>query len=56
METGSERDVGKHEKAVKCIEWLSERQLVASSSWDCSLKVWDLHDSKVSFISPQTAK
>ena len=50
IESSTEQSVGSHDKAVKCVEWLLERQLVASASWDGSLKVWDVQDSNVSFF------
>jgi cell cycle arrest protein BUB3 len=33
--------VGTHDAAVKCIEWLPSRNLLASAGWDSALKLWD---------------
>lgn len=48
-ETGTEDEIGRHDKGVKCVEWLAERQLLASSSWDETLKVWDMKAPPVRF-------
>jgi hypothetical protein len=31
---GAETSLGKHEAGVKCVEWLPERGLLVSASWD----------------------
>ena len=33
--------MGSHNAAVKCIEWLPSRGLVASAGWDSTLRLWD---------------
>ena len=33
--------LGKHEGIVRCIEWLSEKGLVASGAWDKTMRLWD---------------
>lgn len=33
--------IGSHDAAVKCVEWLPSRGLLASAGWDSALKLWD---------------
>ena len=33
--------LGQHAAAVRCVEWLSERGLLATGSWDSTLRCWD---------------
>ena len=34
-------EIGAHDKPVRCVEWLSQRGLVATGSWDGTLRLWD---------------
>lgn len=36
-----EVDIGLHDKPVRCIEWLAQRGLIATGSWDGTLRLWD---------------
>ena len=33
--------VGRHERGIRCLEWLASRGLVATLSWDSTLRAWD---------------
>lgn len=48
--SGAESAVGSHEKAVRCLEWLAEQQLLVSGSWDQSIRVWDCRAPPVSLL------
>lgn len=39
--SGEHRVIGRHDKAVRCIAWIPSLGLVASASWDASLRLWD---------------
>jgi cell cycle arrest protein BUB3 len=41
LATASSVVVGTHDAAVKCVEWLPSRNLLASAGWDNALKLWD---------------
>lgn len=36
-----ESEIGVHDKAVRCVEWLAQRSLIATGSWDGTLRLWD---------------
>ena len=33
--------IGRHDQAVRCVEWLRQRSLLASLGWDSTLRAWD---------------
>ena len=37
--------MGRHDAPVKCVEWLPGRALLATGSWDGSLRLWDLRSA-----------
>lgn len=39
--THSDRVIGYHQDAIKCVEWNSEVNLAVSGSWDKLVKLWD---------------
>lgn len=39
--TGRDALIGSHTGGVKCIEFLADKGLIATGSWDQSLRVWD---------------
>ncbi|KAI3433339.1 hypothetical protein D9Q98_003157 [Chlorella vulgaris] len=38
---GEESVLGRHEAAVRCLQWLPAQGLLVSGSWDSSLRLWD---------------
>ena len=36
-----ESEIGTHDKPVRCVEWLGDRGLLATGSWDGTLRLWD---------------
>jgi cell cycle arrest protein BUB3 len=38
---GSHRVLGKHEAPIRCCEWLPSSSILATGSWDRTLKLWD---------------
>jgi len=43
--TSTEKIIGTHEKAVKCLGYSSLTNLLVSGSWDASIKLWDARSS-----------
>ena len=43
-----EATVGQHLAGVRCVEWLPERGLLATGSWDRTLSCWDPRIPQVS--------
>ncbi|KAJ9050349.1 RNA export factor gle2 [Entomophthora muscae] len=44
--TGQTLDIGKHDGAIKAVAWASQDdQIVATGSWDKTLKYWDLRSA-----------
>lgn len=41
LETGVQRTLGGHNKAIKCVEYSNTSQLCVTGSWDCAVKLWD---------------
>jgi len=41
INTQQGRVVGRHENAVKCVEYSSDNNVIVTGSWDGSVKVWD---------------
>lgn len=37
----AETVIGKHNQPVRCVEYLKEHGLVASGSWDNTMRLWD---------------
>ena len=37
----AETVIGQHSQPVKCVEWLREQGIVATGSWDNTLRLWD---------------
>jgi mRNA export factor len=35
------RTIGRHDQPVRCVKWMPELNLLASASWDRSLRLWD---------------
>ena len=33
--------IGRHDRGIRCVEWLASRGLVATLSWDSTLRAWD---------------
>ena len=33
--------IGRHDQAVRCVEWLPQRSCIATLSWDSTLRAWD---------------
>lgn len=50
LETGQSNIIGKHESAVSRIRYSSATNLLLSTSWDCTLKIWDATSSTPTLI------
>jgi cell cycle arrest protein BUB3 len=53
---GKETILGSHEKAVKCVQYAPEKNVVVSGSWDASVKLWDHREKKCISSHPQPDK
>ncbi|KAG0357271.1 hypothetical protein BG005_003789 [Podila minutissima] len=42
MVTGTQTEFGVHEAPIKSVRWLDEHNIVATGSWDKTIKYWDL--------------
>jgi len=54
--TGTEKLIGTHEKAVKCVEYSAQTNLLISGSWDATIKLWDPrsnHSNTGTFKQPE---
>lgn len=40
--------LGQHMAGARCVEWLPDRGLLATGSWDCTLCCWDPRIPQVS--------
>eukprot|EP01112_Ceratiomyxa_fruticulosa_P016436 TRINITY_DN4967_c0_g1_i1.p1 TRINITY_DN4967_c0_g1~~TRINITY_DN4967_c0_g1_i1.p1 ORF type:complete len:349 (-),score=60.61 TRINITY_DN4967_c0_g1_i1:56-1102(-) len=39
------REIGVHEKAIRCVSYCVEKNVLVTGSWDSTCKVWDLRSS-----------
>ncbi|RKP24183.1 mitotic checkpoint protein BUB3 [Syncephalis pseudoplumigaleata] len=46
LETKTEKILGKHEAAVRCVSYMPEVQLLATGSWDASVRLYDDRSSE----------
>ncbi|GAB0094848.1 BUB3 [Sergentomyia squamirostris] len=46
LNTQSERVLGTHESAVKCVEYAGKINAILTGSWDKTIKLWDSRDAK----------
>lgn len=44
LESGDVTVVGRHEKPARCIAYMPEYSILASGSWDCTLRLYDAGD------------
>ncbi|KAI9283154.1 WD40-repeat-containing domain protein [Sporodiniella umbellata] len=40
-QTETERVLGKHRNAVRCVDWHREKNVLVTGSWDSTLRLWD---------------
>eukprot|EP00003_Mantamonas_plastica_P019198 TRINITY_DN3142_c1_g1_i3.p1 TRINITY_DN3142_c1_g1~~TRINITY_DN3142_c1_g1_i3.p1 ORF type:complete len:285 (-),score=83.02 TRINITY_DN3142_c1_g1_i3:11-865(-) len=45
-EQNQDMEIGKHEKAIKAVEFNDLTGITITGSWDCTLKTWDLRSSE----------
>lgn len=41
IQSQTESSVGTHAEPIKCVDYVSEVNLIGTGSWDCHLKLWD---------------
>lgn len=46
---GNERNLGRHEKPVKCVECDKNTGMIVTGSWDETVKLWDPRAANASF-------
>ncbi|CAH1761490.1 6318_t:CDS:2 [Entrophospora sp. SA101] len=53
VNTSNDTIIGTHDKAVKCIEYCAETNMIVSGSWDATIKLWDprANDPKIGTYS-----
>ena len=44
FESGNEDTLGRHEKAVRCLEHCNDLNVTVSGSWDGTVKLWDIRE------------
>ena len=44
FESGNEDTLGRHEKAVRCLEHCADLNVTVSGSWDGTVKLWDIRE------------
>jgi len=46
ISTGQSIQVAQHEDAIKCIQFLNQGNIIATGSWDKTIKYWDTRSSQ----------
>ena len=41
--------IGRHDQPVKSVHWIQQHNLLATGSWDASVRFWDLRSPKEVF-------
>lgn len=52
LQANAEQIVGRHDAPVKTVCWLEEQKLVASASWDKTLRLWDRRQKLAAMTLP----
>ncbi|KAK2712430.1 hypothetical protein QYM36_011200 [Artemia franciscana] len=53
VNTGSEAIIGRHEDAIRCVEFSPECHFIITGSWDQTVKTWDHRTNACTFSFPQ---
>jgi WD40 repeat protein len=56
LATGQQTLAGKHDGAVRCVEYDADHGLIVTGSWDCSVRCWDPRSKTMAALLRQPHK